>query len=424
MKTFLELVKENCGEDSIGRVFSYHTPNTWIKRAGGFEAFAQGAEGETITNNTIFIGAELEIGLTRQRTGAEIKEICKKIMETIPCILEEDSSIGGTYAKKHVYQDVEIITAPMTIKRWLELGPNIKKLFAELAEFGFESHNIGSCGLHFHYTMVDKPHRVEIVSRFWHQIQTWKPEVQKIAGREFYRYCRDLEFYDTIVPQECESLDYLKEKVVKRDFGGDEHTITLNLQHENTIEMRLCKGTLNYDTFMARLEFFYNMYIQACSLNVIVQRMTWNKLVSSKHIKAYVIAHNVATLKKAYDWSTKVGVLHKKLAHYDNQVVETMFSTLKECKNLQRDAQKLQELNVAYVVTDIMDYINNAMRTFSNRYINIDSLKRVVKEYMTTYMYNTDSGKEEIQKILKPLHEMLQSKPSIELGAMAQGNDI
>lgn len=423
MKTFLEVIKTNMGESYIGKVFSYHEPNVLISREGGFEAFAQGAEGEEITDKTIFIGAELEMGLARERSSSDIKEILKELMETIPCILEHDSSIRGN-AVKRVYEDVEVITAPMTLARWLELSPKIKDIFKKLADFGFESHNLDSCGLHFHYTMVDKPNRLEIVSRFWHQLHTWQTEVHKIAGRGYVGYARDLNCDDAIVPQERESIDYIKEKVTLQGFGShSDHTATLNLQHENTIEMRLCRGTLNFNTFMARLEFFYNMYIQATSLNIITQRMTWNKLISGKYIKQYVTSQNIATLKKAYDWSTKVGVLHRQLTKYDNQMLEMLFTTLKNCKKLSRDVQKLQEYRLAYEVSNLTSYISSAMESASSRYLRLDSLTRTIKSYMTSYSYTTEAGEAYFKEMLQPLHELLQNKPQIALDS-AQASDI
>lgn len=423
MKTFLELIRTNLGESYIGKVFSYHEPNTLISREGGFEAFAQAAEGEEITEKTIFIGFELEMGLTKQHTDSEIKEMMKKVYETIPCIIEHDSSIASN-AVKRVYFDAEVISAPLTPRRILELAPDIKVLFKELADFGFESHNLDSCGLHFHYTMVDKPNRLEIVSRFWHQLHTWQTEVHKIAGRGYVGYARDLNCDDAIVPQERESIDYIKEKVTLQGFGrNSDHTATLNLQHENTIEMRLCRGTLNFNTFMARVEFFYNMYIQATSLNIITQRMTWNKLISGKYIKQYVTTQNIATLKKAYDWSTKVGVLHRQLTKYDNQMLEMLFKTLLNCKKLSRDVQKLQEYRLAYEVSNLTSYISSAMESASSRYLRLDSLTRTIKSYMTSYSYTTEAGEAYFKEMLQPLHELLQNKPQIALEG-AQASDI
>lgn len=423
MKTFLELVKDNCGESSIGEVFRYHQPNSWISAAGGFNAFCQTAEGEEATDKTIYIGAELEMGLTRDKSLNERKAILKELMETIPCILESDSSIGS--CSQYIYQDVEIITAPMTIKRWMELTPEIERMFKKLADFGYESHNLGSCGLHFHFTLVDKEHKADIVNRYWHQMHTWETEMHKIAGRQYVGYAHDLNCDDAIVPEEKMSIAYIDGKVKQQGDGpNSDHSSAINLQHENDIEIRICRGTLNFKTFMARLEFFYNMYIQACSLNVITQRMTWNKLVNTKYIKDYVVSHDIATLKKAYDYTTKVQVLAKQLTKYDEKLLNCIIETIKNCKKVKQDRQLLQELCIEYELINIMDYMTSALTSITSRYIKDDNLKKSVARYTTTYSYNRTAGKAKMQELLQPLKEILDNKPQINVSGNTQESDI
>jgi len=424
MKTFLELIKENEGENAIGKVYSYHEPNSWIIDNGGFEAFCQTAEGEEATDKTIYIGAELEIGLTKDQSQSERKAILKRLMETIPCILEHDSSITSG-ANKYVYQDVEIITAPMTIKRWLELAPDIERIFKELADFGYESHNLGSCGLHFHYTLIDRDNKSKIVNRYWHQMHTWEQETHKIAGRGYVGYAHDLNCDDALVPEEKMSISYIDKKVKQQGDGPcSDHSSAINLQHENDIEIRICRGTLNAKTFMARLEFFYNMYIQACSLNVITQRMTWNKLVNSKYIKQYVTQQNIATLKKAYDYSTKIQVLEKQLIKYDDKLLNCIIDTIKECKMLQANGKKMQELSISYELTNLMDYLTATLTSLSKRFMKDDSLKNAVKRYMTTYGYNRSAGEREMKKLLQPLYEILEDRPTLNVDNAPIESDI
>lgn len=424
MKTFLEEIKNYYGGDAIGKVFSYHEPNGMISDAGGFEAFCQTAEGEEATDKTIYIGAELEIGLTKDKSQSERKAILKQLMETIPCILEHDSSIASG-ANKYVYQDVEIITAPMTMKRWLELAPDIERIFKELAEFGYESHNLGSCGLHFHYTLIDRDNKSKIVNRYWHQMHTWEQETHKIAGRGYVGYAHDLNCDDVLVPEEKMSIAYIDGKVKQQGDGpNSDHSSAINLQHENDIEIRICRGTLNFKTFMARLEFFYNMYIQACSLNVITQRMTWNKLVNTKYIKDYVVSHDIATLKKAYDYTTKVQVLAKQLTKYDEKLLNCIIETIQNCKKVKQDRQLLQELNIEYELINVMDYMTNALTSITSRYIKDDNLKKSVTRYTTTHSYNRTAGKAKMQELLQPLKEILDNKPQINVGGNTQESDI
>lgn len=424
MKTFLEVIRTNLGEDAVGKIFRYHEPNELIRRAGGFMAFAQAAEGEEITDKTIFIGFELEAGLTIDKPESERKALRKKVMELIPCLYERDSSIASG-ACKYVYEDLEIISPPMTMKRIIELAPDIDKALKLLADFGYESHNLGSCGLHFHYTLVDKEHKADIVNRYWHQMHTWEQETHKIAGRGYVGYAHDLNCDDILVPEEKMSIAYIDKKVKQQGDGpNSDHSSAINLQHEDDIEIRICKGTLNFKTFMARLEFFYNMYIQACSLNVITQRMTWNKLVNTKYIKQYITSHNIATLKRAYDYSTKIQVLEKQLIKYDEKLLNCIIETIKNCKKLQGDARKMQELSINYELINMMDYMTSALSSISKRFMNDSSLKSAVKRYMTSYCYNRNAGERAMKELLKPLHDMLEDKPVLKVNDTSIESDI
>ena len=417
MKTFLELVKSHLGESAVGTVLGYHQPNDWIEAAGGYEQFYVVAEGEEITDKTIFIGVELEMGLTRNKPSEEIKAMLKSVMERIPCWFEYDGSIGN--CPQTVYQSAELISQPISMKKWLELAPTFKVVCKELADFGFESHNLGTCGLHFHYTVIDRDNKDTIVSRCWHQMHTWEREMHKIAGRSWEYYACDLNCDDAVVPEEKLAIDYLSDKVKTQGSlsTSDQHRIAINLQHPNDIEIRICRGTLNFDTFMARLEFFYNMYVQACSLNVITQRMTWNKLVHTKYIKAYVERHNIATLKKAYDYSTKIQVLLKNISKYDEKIVDCLVDTIRNCKKIANNKDTLNDLRINSELEDILDYMSSALSGMKYRFLKTSSLASRLETYMSTYHYRNNRGKEKMQEVLTPLHKLLKDKPELSINA-------
>lgn len=409
MKTFLnDIIKKYYGEDYVGHVFSYHSPNRYIAEEGGYEEFYMAAEGEEINDKTIFIGCELEMGLTKDKSSSEVKEMLTKVVETIPCILEHDSSIASNSHKYVTCDgDVEIITQPMTIKKWLELAPKIKTLFKELADFGYESHNLGSCGIHFHYTIVNPEKKADIVNRYWLQLHTWESEVHKIAGRGYVHYAQDLDFDDMVVPEEKLALSSINEKVVKQ--GPNKHESVVNLQHSNSIEIRICKGTLNFDTFMARLEFFYNMYVQACDLKTIAQRMTWGKLINTPHIKAYVERHDIATYKKAYDYSTKLQVLFKSLDDYDAKLVTLIVQAVAECKR----AAKCDDNTLVSAMGNISRYLASALGTINQRFINDKSLLSNIKDYYDHYGFSS-SQRAKINNIIKPIIEHIENKPKMQ----------
>jgi len=417
-KTFLEdIIKKHYGEDRVGDILPYHNPNAYIQQEGGYEKFFLSAENEEVNDKTIYIGAELEMGLTQRHPSSEIKALLKKLMEKVPCILEHDSSINNG----RTYEDCEIITQPMTPKKWLTLGPDIKEIFKELADFGWQSHNLGTCGLHFHYTIIDYDHKAEIVNRMWEQIHTWENETHKIAGRGYVNFAHDLDCHDAIVPEEKLSMDYINEKVIQ---NGREHSSVINLQHEHDIEIRISRGTLNFDTFMARLEYFYNLYVQANQLNIIVQRMTWGKLIKGKYIKSYVDSHSITTNKKCYDYSSKIGKYKNDLSRYDDKLITQMMLTLKDLKT-QLQSGKPRELCVIDEVTATIQNISSALSTLTTKYINVTSLKNHLTRMRDSGWYwDSTNAKTYMLEHTNALHELLQKRPTITLNSDTQASEV
>lgn len=417
-KTFLEdIIKKHYGESMVGSILSYHAPNGYIQQEGGYEAFFLSADNEEVNDKTIYIGAELEMGLMTRHTPSEIKANLKELVETLPCILEHDSSINNGRA----YEDCEIITQPMTLKKWLTLAPTLKTTFKKLADFGWQSHNLGTCGLHFHYTIIDYDHKAEIVNRMWEQIHTWESETHKVAGRGYVNYAHDLNCDDALVPEEKLSMDYINEKVIE---NGTTHSSVINLQHEHDIEIRISRGTLNFDTFMARLEYFYNLYVQANQLNIIVQRMTWGKLIKGKYIKNYVDSHSITTNKKCYDYSSKVGKYKNDLSKYDDKLITQMMLTLKDLKT-QLQSGKPRELYCLDEIANTIQHISKALGTITTKYIKITDLKSYLANMRanTWYWYSTNAKTYALEHT-QALHELLQKQPTLTLNSDTQASEV
>ena len=383
-----------------------------IERNGGFNAFKLKMDDEVDTEEKplLYIGIELECGSNNSFSNDDYHDIETYVYDNFPCILEHDASIG-------TYRDMEIISQPMSWRYWNEVAfEQLKNVTKYLASKGFESHNLGTCGLHIHYTLLDKPHKVDIVNRLWEQIHTFETETHKVAGRGYVHYACDLDCSDAVIPQEKLSISYINDKCKPVwNNPGSYHGLVINVQHQNDIEIRMCKGTLNFDTLAARMEYFYNMYNQACDLKTIVQRMTWGKLVRGKYIKAYIQRQSIATSKKVYDYSTKVQVLYRKLHNYEDKVITEIVKVLKECKKVKNDAAKMQELHIEWELNDLIPYLTSTLSSLTNRLINDNQLSGKVKRYMTAYTFDTSEGRDYFRTLLKPLSDLLANKPSLEM---------
>ena len=75
----------------------------------------------------------------------------------------------------------------------------------------------------------------------------------------------------------------------------------LNLQHKDTIEFRMFKSTLKYETFLLTLEFVKDIIDFAKSVNIEeIEKITWNDLMRtfSKELQQYYVDRYNKMLKK------------------------------------------------------------------------------------------------------------------------------
>lgn len=191
------------------------------------------------------IGTELEV----EGSGKSAKELNEMAGLIIKMFTDE-------YGHAHLYCEndgslncgFENITNPHTVEEYYKLP--IKEMLQTLIDNGYTSHNNGRCGLHIHF------------SNEWFG-DTWE-EIDDNVSKVVHFYSAN---YDTLfkLSRRTESNahwarrfpvnDFEDAKTAKCDSVG--HGTAVNLQNMNTIhtvEFRLGRGTLNYDSYMAWLD--------------------------------------------------------------------------------------------------------------------------------------------------------------------------
>lgn len=143
----------------------------------------------------------------------------------------------------------EIITQPHTREALTEL--NWQEVLKGLVRLGYRSHDLKTCGLHMHVSRElfgeNEEERTENIAKtiyfyeaFWSDILKFSRRTAEQADRWASRYCGAKPTIDDT------------RKVAKGYYG---RYYAVNLTNSKTIEFRLMRGTLNYKTFMATLDF-------------------------------------------------------------------------------------------------------------------------------------------------------------------------
>ena len=188
------------------------------------------------------IGIELEIDRD-DSAGSEERE-CVDDLEALAhghLTYERDGSLNYGF---------EIQTTPHTVDEFCKL--NWRGIFDACTEHGYKSHDAGTCGLHIHVsrTMLgdDEETQQRAIAKLIRFFDLYYADIVKISRRDNYTASRWASPYHTSTNEEAQ-------KYAKYTTREASHNMAVNLQHRETVEFRIMRGTLNIDTFLASVDF-------------------------------------------------------------------------------------------------------------------------------------------------------------------------
>lgn len=179
-------------------------------------------------DTNIFIGVELEI---QSYSKSHKNKFVIKSYGNPFFYFKHDGSLSSA-------RGVEIVSHPATFS--YHCNNQWSKLF-ELINL-YHMNDIEGCGLHFHISRKGFINNKSIALLDYF-VNNNEEKLSEIGGRPFSSYCqhRQKEYNDWGV------IAY-----------GDRHD-SVNLTNKNTIEIRFCKSTHDYNTFIKRLTMVHNM---------------------------------------------------------------------------------------------------------------------------------------------------------------------
>ena len=159
---------------------------------------------------------------------------------------EEDGSLSS--------DGFELITQPMT-RAYLETyRPRLEKAVEILSRAGFRSHDARMCGLHIHVSRntlssqtIDN--MIYALSLFWHTCV----RISRRTPYQLSSYAKSYAALDENEPGDTPDKVIERAKDAMRERS---RYFALNTTNSDTIELRICRGTLNVDTIYASLDFY------------------------------------------------------------------------------------------------------------------------------------------------------------------------
>ena len=353
---------ENCWDDHYHQdnlLYDYHEFNDWR-----LHKTAEEPEPE------FYIGHELEID-----DGDDMEEAVN-IIDNIGGICMHDGSLSDS--------GIEFISHPLSYNYMLSQENAYRQAFDKLAnDCNYKSHNTDTCGLHFHVT---RPQNSKVIDRIILFMETYKEEIFTLSRRkteELNRWSRFLSDKRTSTnPKIIKSLDY----IVNNKDTCDRY-MALNLTNYKTIEFRFFKGTLKYETFMADFEFVNNLVHFASDLDLPIEEMTWEKVVSvGKFLPQYITEKNLHTDKPIVDYSKEMVIEYNKeksdiRIQVDNLIAEILKTIANKARTKNNTSQKLrQTTNVIYTYNEQLSNLQNLVYNLENidifNYDRLNSIKR------------------------------------------------
>lgn len=144
---------------------------------------------------------------------------------------------------------IEIISYPHTKKALFSY--DFKKIFDTLIADGFTSYKSGRCGLHIHASRLlfgDTPdEQDENISKILFFLYYKWDDFVKFSRRRSFNYCAK-PFRSYVSVDETLVTNSVKLKRVGRG--------ALNINNTSTVEFRLPRGSLNYNTWRASIDFY------------------------------------------------------------------------------------------------------------------------------------------------------------------------
>jgi hypothetical protein len=175
-----------------------------------------------------------------------------------------------------------------------------KEILQKCIDYGYKSHDTNTCGLHMHISREllgsTKEKQDRAISKLQIFIDANWDEIIKVSrrkGNELSRWANKTK--GTAIAKQ----DFLNKKVVNdykeiaKNKNATNRYHALNNTNYGTVEFRFMKGTLNYNSFMACIDFLYRIAINSKNIKYkdILNNKLWLKGIS-ENTKAYLKQRN------------------------------------------------------------------------------------------------------------------------------------
>lgn len=277
-------------------------------------------------DTTLLLGAEIEVGGNNNISSDNDKNStvkkCIQIMNGSDS--DEENLIYSTHDST---VQIEFDTMPCSLE-FHKNKMNYREMFEYLDKEGYKGHDCETAGLHIHanrsYLGKSRISQELVISKILYILEKFNDEICVIARRDndYSEFAGEKQNEDSIV----ELYGKYKDKGKRA---------ALNLQHKDTIEFRMFKSTLKYETFILTLEFVKDIIDYAKSVDIEeIELAKWSDLMNCF----------ASELRKYYEfrYQKKVKDINGSTVKQIRKRISKLKSELKNSKNF-FEKNKLQQ---------------------------------------------------------------------------------
>lgn len=232
-------------------------------------------------DTTLLLGVEIEVGgnnnISSDNNKNSTVKKCIQIMNGSDS--DEENLIYSTHDST---VQIEFDTMPCSLE-FHKNKMNYREMFEYLDKEGYKGHDCETAGLHIHanrsYLGKSRISQELVISKILYILEKFNDEICVIARRDndYSEFAGEKQNEDSIV----ELYGKYKNKGKRA---------ALNLQHKDTIEFRMFKSTLKYETFILTLEFVKDIIDYAKSVDIEeIELAKWSDLMNcfSSELRKY-----------------------------------------------------------------------------------------------------------------------------------------
>ena len=216
-----------------------------------------------------YFGVELEID-----EAGEDSDNARRLME-----IANGNGVENLYCKHDGSLDdgFEMVTHPMTLEYHMKEMP-WARILQEAIHLGYTSHQASTCGLHVHVNRnafgdTEETQDAVIARILYFFEKNWEEllKFSRRTPRQLERWATRYGYKD----QPKELLDH-----AKKGYHGGRYT-SVNLTNTDTIEFRIFRGTLKYNTLIATLQLLDRICdVAICLTDDQIKAMSWTTFAS------------------------------------------------------------------------------------------------------------------------------------------------